>query len=167
MQTKPPHCRCLILACGNTLRGDDGVGPWLSAWAEERFDAEPAVRVLSRQQWTPDLSEDVALSEYVLFIDCAVDSGPGEVRLREIDPAPSGPPLATHHVSAADLLILGQELYDSKPRAALQLTVGAASVEIGETLTLSVMQALPEACDLLEATVRGWLASFDSTPGRH
>ena len=59
----------LILACGNTLRSDDGVGPWLANWAEERFGAHPAIRVVSRQQWTPDLAQDVAQAESVLFID--------------------------------------------------------------------------------------------------
>jgi Ni,Fe-hydrogenase maturation factor len=36
----PTQARCLILACGNTLRGDDGVGPWLAEWAEKRFREE-------------------------------------------------------------------------------------------------------------------------------
>ena len=48
--------RCLLLACGNTLRSDDGVGPWLAAWAEERFRTEARVSILSRQQWTPELA---------------------------------------------------------------------------------------------------------------
>ena len=52
--------RCLVLACGNTLRSDDGVGPWLADWVEARFAAEPTVRVIARQQWTPDLAEDIA-----------------------------------------------------------------------------------------------------------
>ena len=59
--------RCLILACGNTLRSDDGVGPWLAEWAEERFLSETGVSVLIRQQWTPELAEDIARSESVLF----------------------------------------------------------------------------------------------------
>ncbi len=29
--------QCLILACGNTLREDDGVGPFLAQWAEEHW----------------------------------------------------------------------------------------------------------------------------------
>ncbi len=52
--------RCLILACGNTLRSDDGVGPTLAAWAEERFREQPNVRVISRQQWTPDLAAETS-----------------------------------------------------------------------------------------------------------
>jgi hydrogenase maturation protease len=150
--------RCLILACGNTLRGDDGVGPWLAAWAEERFATEPAVRVLSRQQWTPDLAQEVAEAESVLFLDCSIDSAPGEVRIVPVEPAAFGPTLASHHVCAPELLALGQELYDSLPHDALLLTIGAASTEMGETFSKSVNDALPEACTLLEMTVRKLIA---------
>lgn len=146
--------RCLILACGNTLRGDDGVGPWLAAWAEERFEAVPAVRVLSRQQWTPDLAEDVAQAESVVFIDCSVESSPGEVNVHPVEPAAAGPGLASHHVGAAELLALGQELYDSLPRKAVLLTVGSESTEMGETFSKSVIDALPKACKLIENTVQ-------------
>ena len=81
--------RCLILACGNTLRSDDGLGPRLAEWAEQQFLTEPAVRVLSRQQWTPELAEDIAAAESVLFIDCSAESAPGLVKL-----APLSPPMS-------------------------------------------------------------------------
>jgi hydrogenase maturation protease len=147
----------LILACGNTLRSDDGVGPWLAAWAEQRFAADRAVRIISRQQWTPDLAEELAQANSVLFIDCSIDCAPGKVRMRPAEPAAAGPGLASHHLGAAEMLALGKELYHSLPRAAFMLTVGAGSTELGETFSKSVMDALPEACNLLETTVRNLL----------
>ena len=129
------------------------MGPWLAAWAEERFDGEPRVRVVSRQQWTPDLAEEVAQAESVVFIDCALDSAPGEVRIRPIEPAESGPALASHHVGAAELLALGRELYDTLPSTAVLLGVGAGSTELGENLSKSVIDALPEACRILDQTI--------------
>ena len=116
------------------------------------------MRVLSRQQWTPDLAEDVAETDSVVFIDCSVESSPGEVRVHPVEPAAAGPGLATHHVGAAELLALALELYDSLPRNAVLLTVGAGSTELGETFSKRVNDALPEACDLLDRTVRGWIA---------
>jgi hydrogenase maturation protease len=154
----PPPARCLILACGNTLRSDDGVGPWLAAWAEEQFHANPAIRVVSRQQWTPELAEEVAQAESVLFIDCTIDVAPGELRIVPVNPAISSPALATHHVGAAQLLSLGRELYDSVPRNAFLLTLGAGSTEMGEKFSKCVNDVLPEACRLLETTVRNLIA---------
>jgi hydrogenase maturation protease len=159
LPTSSHPVRCLILACGNTLRSDDGVGPWLAAWAEERFGSEPSVSVISRHQWTSDLAEEVAHAESVLFIDCAIDSAPGEIAIAPVAPAASSPALATHHTGAAELLALGNELYDSQPGQALLLTIGAGSTEMGETFSKSVNDALPEACRLIEKTVRDLMAS--------
>ena len=150
--------RCLILACGNTLRGDDGVGPWLAVWAEERFSADPVVKVISRQQWTPDLAEELAHVESVIFVDCAVDAPPGVVRVARIQPCAPQAGLATHHMGAPELLALSKELYASLPRNALLLTIGAGSTEMGETFSKNVKYALPEACETLETAVLKLLA---------
>src|ERR1035438_1102934 len=127
-----PKARCLILACGNPLRGDDGVGLWLADWAEQRFSQQPGVRVLADHQWTPELAENVARAQSVLFIDCSLDSEPGSLKLIPVAPTPGGPEHNTHHLGAAELLALGRELYDSLPRESLQLTIGAGSTEVGD-----------------------------------
>ena len=108
-----------------------------------------------RQQWTPDLAGELAYVESVLFLDCAIDIPSGAVRVVRVQPSPAQPGLATHHVGAAELLALSEELYSSVPCDALLLTVGAGSMELGETFSPSVHAALPEACKLLEDTVCG------------
>jgi hydrogenase maturation protease len=149
--------RCLILACGNTLRGDDGVGPWLANWAERRFAEQQDVRIISRQQWTPELTEEIAHAGSVLFIDCSVDSAPGSVSLTSIQPATGDQGLATHHLGASELLALSHELYNSLPLHAQLLTIGAGSTQLGETFSAEVTAALPHACHLVEETVLGLL----------
>ena len=111
------------------------------------------MRVVSRQQWTPDLAEEVAQAESVVFIDCAVDAAPGAVRVARVQPVRTAGGLATHHTNPAELLALGEELYGSLPRNALLLTVGAGSTEMGETFSKSVNDALPGACRTLETAV--------------
>ncbi len=150
--------RCLILACGNTLRSDDGVGPWLANWAYERFACEPGVRVLSRQQWTPELAEDTARAQSVLFIDCSVESPAGSLRLVSVEPSTTGQGLSTHHLGAPELLALSVELYNSMPHDALLLIIGAGSMELGEQFSSSMEAVLPEACHLLEETILRLLA---------
>jgi len=145
--------RCLILACGNTLRSDDGIGPWLAQWAEEKFCEVPSVRVLIHQQWTPDLAEELAHSKSAIFIDCSIESAPGSVRLNEVKPSEPAQGLATHHLGAPELLALARELYDSLPRSAFLLTICAGSTELGEEFSDPVLAAIPQACALLEETV--------------
>jgi hydrogenase maturation protease len=159
---KETTTRCLVLACGNTLRSDDGVGPTLARWAEERFRNEPAVRVLARQQWTPDLAEDIAASNSVLFVDASVKSRPGHVSLTAVvsnrgngDTASHLP--GTHHMEAHELLGLTRSLYGSMSDHAMLLTVGAASTELGESFSGPVEAALPRARGILEKAVLRFL----------
>jgi hydrogenase maturation protease len=149
----PERPRVLILACGNTLRSDDGIGPWLAAWAEDRFAGDPRVKVISRQQWTPDLAEDIAEAATVLFMDCSVESEPGAVKLTEVHPGSDLEGLATHHQSPSQLLALAAELFEATPRAAKLLTIGAGSTELGEVFTDAIREAIPHVCGLLEATI--------------
>jgi hydrogenase maturation protease len=142
--------RCLILACGNSLRGDDGVGLWLANWSENRFRADPAVRIVSRQQWTPELAEDIARSQSVLFVDCSVTAPPGTIQLVPIAPAAGCPTITTHHLGAPQLLALAHELYASLPRAAFLLTIGAGATTLGEEFSEPVKAALPPTCKLIE-----------------
>ena len=149
----PPRTRCLILACGNTVRGDDGVGLWLAAWAEERFRGDAGVRVIARQQWTPELAEEIAGSESVLFVDSSLESAPGRIQVIPVAPELQRLGLATHHLSAAALLGLTQELFEFVPRSAVLLTVGAGSTELHEGLSDVVKAALSEACPEIEKIV--------------
>jgi hydrogenase maturation protease len=146
----------LILACGNTLRGDDGIGPWLANWVEQQFASQPAIRVIARQQWTPDLAQDIAHSESVLFIDCSIESPPGYARLIRVEPSKQTEGLATHHQGASQLLRTTQDLYGYQPAKAAILTVGAGSTELGETFSEPVQNAIPLACALLESTILEW-----------
>ena len=152
--------RCLLLACGNLLRGDDGIGPWLADWAQERFADEPGIVFISRQQWTPELAADVAEAGAVLFIDCSTNSEPGSVEFFEVQPAAQSQGVGTHQVSAAELLGMAQDLYGSLPRHAKLLTVGAGSTELGEEFSAAVLDAIPQACARLEKAVTALLSEI-------
>ncbi|HTB95523.1 MAG TPA: hydrogenase maturation protease [Terracidiphilus sp.] len=159
MTSKSP--RILILACGNTLREDDGVGPWLAEWSDERFAARAKVHVISRHQWTPELTDEIAAAWAVLFVDCAMDAEPGQIRCGPVQSDDQEPALATHHLDAGQLLRLTTELYDARPTSCLLLTVGAGSLELREGFSAAVEQALPEACRLIETTIAEWLATTE------
>jgi hydrogenase maturation protease len=148
------QARCLILACGNTLREDDGVGPFLAQWAEERWRNDARVRVLCDHQWTPEMVEDVANAESVIFVDCAIDCAAGLVRSKTVEPAPDHSKLGTHHLDATQLLALSKQIYGRIPRSSLLLTVGAASLKLREGFSEAVEKAVPEAELALEKSVQ-------------
>lgn len=154
MMERHEPARCLILGCGNTLRCDDAVGPVLCAWAETRFATEPRLRTIARQQWTPDLAEDIAAADAVIFIDCSLETGAGLVELKDLQPEPSGAAdPGKHHLDATALLHLAQQLYGKQPGKAWQLAVGGVCLELGERFSPEVEAALPNARSLLELTI--------------
>jgi hydrogenase maturation protease len=149
--------RCLILACGNTLRSDDGIGPMLAAWAEERFREQPDVRVISRQQWTPDLAEDIANTDSVLFIDASASTPPGRVRLIPVSSRTGSSAPNSHHLKPSELLSLTRSLYQQIKSHAMLLTINVSSTELGETFSKPVEAALPRARGILEKAVLRFL----------
>jgi len=155
--------RCLILACGNTLREDDGVGPFLAEWAEERWRGDSRVRILCDHQWTPEMVEEVAQAESVIFVDCATDSEPGVVRTKVAEPAGHDSKIGTHHLEAGQLLALSQQFYGAMPRNSLLLSVGAGSLELREGFSDVMQAALPEASRILEESVQRLLIMPKST----
>jgi hydrogenase maturation protease len=154
----PYAIRCLILACGNTLRSDDGVGRKLAEWAEKRFRDEPGVRVISVHQWTPEFSEDVAAARFVIFIDCSIATPAGFIEMSSVTPEAKAASI-DHHLSPQELLTLADEFYNALPLDAQLLTIGAGSVSLGEGLSDEVLAALPHAITLLESTVLQSLAN--------
>lgn len=145
--------RILVLACGNTLRGDDGTGPWLAEWASRRFKDDPRIRVIARHQWTLDLAEELARVQAVLFIDCSLELAPGAVSLLPVAPNPEAASIASHHLSSPELLAIARHLYNATPREAVQLTIGAGSVALGEEFSQPVAQSLNTACERLEELI--------------
>ncbi len=69
----------LVIGYGNTLRGDDGVGPRVVE-AIEKLNL-PGVRTLVCQQLSPEYADPVSRAHTVVFVDAAVDA-PREVQLR-------------------------------------------------------------------------------------
>jgi hydrogenase maturation protease len=134
----------LLIAYGNPLRGDDGVG-WAVAAAVRAAGARH--RILTAHQLTPELASDVADADRVVFIDAACDADPGQVTARRVRPA-DGPPrgLTQHAYDPGALLWLAREAHGRAPEEAWLVTVGAERFECDETLSAAVAAAVPRAC---------------------
>ena len=136
--------RQLVLACGNTLRGDDGVG-WKIAEALESDAALSAVRVRIAQQWTPEMAEEISESDVVVFVDCSAIAEPGAISVIPVEAARSSVGSLTHNVTPGSLLAMSLELYGRIPARAVAVTVGGKSFELAEGLTAPVEVAIPLA----------------------
>jgi hydrogenase maturation protease len=142
----------LILGYGNTLSGDDGLGVRAAEMLEERLQGLD-VRVITCHQLSPELAEDLRGASLAIFIDASATTPPGQIDVQPLAPSTQAPGSVSHHFLPGTLLALCQAFYDHTPEAWLY-AIGAASFEIGETLSPPAAAALPRAVELVEERVR-------------
>lgn len=110
----------LVVGYGNTLRGDDGIGPAVAGMVAAL--GLPGVRVLAVHQLTPELAADLAEVRLAIFVDAAVQPEPvSAVRLN--DGAVGD--VMTHAADPRGLLALARAVYGHGPEAWLVTAAGA------------------------------------------
>ncbi|MEZ4831857.1 MAG: hydrogenase maturation protease [Caldilineaceae bacterium] len=141
MYDSPLSDSTLVVAYGNPLRGDDGVG-WQAAILLAR-ELKDQVQVLARHQLTPELAEALSTASRVIFIDAAADGPAGEIACHRVERSKklTAQPF-THHVAPADLLTAAHTLYGHAPDGYL-ITVNGYSFGYTESLSPVVEAALP------------------------
>lgn len=110
----------LVIGYGNTLRGDDGIGPAVAEGVAAL--GLPGVRVLVVHQLTPELAADLADSRLAIFVDAAVSGEP--VAVVRLNAEPTGSAM-THFADPRGLLALARIAYDRSPDAWLVTAAGA------------------------------------------
>jgi len=151
--------RVLLIGYGNTLRGDDALGPLaIERLRSLLWDAEVAeTEFLSCRQLAPELAQRLASSDLALFVDAACDGESGTVRVQRLSPEAGDVASFTHHVKPEVLLQLAQALYGRAPQAVLVSGAGAA-FESSERLSEQGQQALNEVCRRVPRMIREFLA---------
>src|SRR5271166_4276870 len=144
--------RALILACGNPLRGDDGIAVVLAHYLRDEF-CEPETEIQSLHQWTPELAESISQSDIVLFLDASATLQPGNVQLKKVRAAGEFSSSMTHSMSPETLLGLAAQLYSSAPERAYLLTIGGESFDHADQLSAPVRSAIPRALNLIKAAL--------------
>jgi hydrogenase maturation protease len=139
--------RCaLLIACGNVLRGDDGVG-WRIAAAARALVPRRRLQIIRCHQCMPELADAVGNATAVVFVDAACDIMPGTVEVRPLPAgADCGGGLTRHQFGPADLLRLASLVHGRAPRQAWLVTVGAETFALGEGLSPAVAAAVEPAC---------------------
>ena len=136
----------LLLACGNLLREDDGVGLRIAEAVEQLFPAS-RLRIVAAQQFTPEMAAELAATDLAIFVDACVDDDPGAIRIFPV--ASSNEPPETHRLDAPALLAMAGSLCGHTPARAFALTVGAGHLGYGTEIAGPVRQAIPRACRLV------------------
>lgn len=145
----------LIIAYGNTLRGDDGAGPALGELIE-RCCRKCSIRAQLQvcHQLTPELVMEMIHPgiAQVLFCDARItipsDNNTG-IAFKSLEPS-GGYTTIGHHLSPETLLLLAKGLYQCEIPA-WQVTVPSYTFKVGQSFSRPTRQALEDAEPLLES----------------
>jgi len=144
--------KTLIIAYGNPLRGDDGLG-----WHVARLLAGIApgrnAEVITCHQLMPELAQQISEAPTVVFVDAASEGPPGRLDWRRAEPK-DGPAAFAHHVSPESLLDMAKKLYGHNPQAFVVSVVGE-TFACGEELSPAVRAALPTLVELVDNLLSG------------
>jgi len=135
----------IVLACGNALRGDDGVGLYL---AHRLYGAicDAETEIVCSQQWLPEQAEDLSRAQLAVFIDASVAMKAGEIRVRQVRGVDEKPTATTTHALTPERLMgLAREVFGRAPERAYLVTVGGSSFEHGAEFSEPVKNAIPAA----------------------
>lgn len=149
MPPAPPQGNVLVIGYGNTLRGDDGVGPRV-AEAVERL-ALPGVRTLVCPLLTPELADPISQVATVIFVDAAVDA-PQEVQWRQLQPNESSQIMA-HAADPRTMLALARDVFGCVPQA-WWLTIPAIDLGFSEEFSPAVQKNFHVAVEKILAFCR-------------
>ena len=123
----------LVIGYGNTLRGDDGAGPYVARSAGP--DA------IACHQLTPELAEPISRARQVIFVDAHVGVPAGQLVVESVAPRETA---GVHRFNPETLLALSQQVYGHAP-AALLIGIGAESFDLGEKLSPAAKRAARKA----------------------
>lgn len=138
----------LVIGYGNTLRGDDGIGPAVAADVAAR--GLPAVRVIVAHQLTPELAADLADCRLAVFVDATVGGEP--VQAVRVAAAEAGE-VMSHAADPRALLALCTAAYGRCPEAWL-VTAAGADFDFRDGLSPTGRESAREALGCVERLIR-------------
>ena len=136
----------LVIGYGNTLRGDDGVGPRVAeAVGKLRM---PGVRTLICPLLTPELADPISRAGTVIFVDAAVDA-PNQVRWRKLEPNETSQ-LMAHAADPRTMLAIARDVFGHVPEA-WWLTIPAVDLGFREDFSPEAQRGFEAAVEKIQA----------------
>lgn len=147
--------KTLVIGYGNTLRRDDGAG----VVAARRLAREcPGTTVVTVQELHPEIAEEVAGCDMVIFLDASVRMR--GVCVTRILPEGEAPGAEGHALTPAGVLGLCTALYGQAPEEALLVEIPAFEFGFGERMSEGTLRMIDCAAQLVSELLAG-----ETTPG--
>ncbi len=154
--------RTLVAGFGNLYRRDDGVGravvnalrarqglPELDPMDDGMEDLGRPVDTIVLHQLVPELSQQLAEYDLVIFIDAHVGSVPEDIREEHLA-ATYHAPFVSHQTHPATLLALAQQMHGHAPEGVV-ISLRGYDFDFGEGLSEETAALVPQVVARIEA----------------
>jgi hydrogenase maturation protease len=141
----------LVIGYGNTLRNDDGAGQIVADRIATRN--LPNVRSLAVHQLTPELAEDIANADIVIFVDAVISTQQNSEQI-EIKTLESNRQYVNsgHSENPRSLLYLAKFLYNKSPLA-YWILIPAINFEFGEKISLITEEGIERSLEKIDRII--------------
>jgi len=138
----------LVVGIGNTLRCDDGVGPYVAGCIEAK--AIKGVKVLVTQQLHVEDIDQMLAFDRVILIDAST-AGP-VLEFRRVEGVKGQPLSSSHHLSAETFVNLADSLYHKS--LFMQLcSIRGHNFNVGDKITPAVQACANQAVELICSSI--------------
>lgn len=142
--------KTLVIGIGNTLRSDDGVGPYVADCIEAKGIKN--VKVWVTQQLHVEDLEPMLEFGRIILIDASLSGPP--LDLRRVDSVKGQSLSSSHHLSAETFINLAKSIYHKD--ISMQLcSIKGHRFEVGDTLTPDVRACAKQAVELICSQIKG------------
>lgn len=143
----------VIVGCGNPVRGDDGVGPYIIKNLWER-GVPPYIELFDGGTSGIDVIFHIKGAKKVIFIDaCKTEDKPGtvyELPLKEIEELPNPREGNLHSIKWFEAIAIGKEiLKESFPRDCTVFLINGKNFEVGAPMSDEVKVAAREVINII------------------
>ena len=141
----------LVIGYGNTLRSDDGAGQRV---AEKIAQWKlPGVRSLAVHQLTPELAENIAQADAVIFVDAVATNSenPVSVKIQQLEAEDENTSLG-HICNPRSLLYFTQILY-GKVTQAYWVLIPAVNFDFGEEFSSLTQRGIDIALNQIKPII--------------
>jgi hydrogenase maturation protease len=142
----------LVIGYGNTLRCDDGAGQIVAH--EIATWQLPKVRSLAVHQLTPELAEDIANVDTVIFVDAVISSkqNPDKIDKKILECDHQYLNLG-HTENPRSLLYLSKIIYQKSPLA-YWILIPAINFDFGEEISSITQQGIAQALEEIKKIIK-------------
>jgi len=151
MSLNANNCKnVLVVGIGNTLRCDDGVGPYVADCIEAK--GIHRVKVWVTQQLHVEDLEGMLAFDRVILVD-ASEAGP-PVDFRRVESIKGQSLASSHHLSAETFVTLAESIYHKA--LFMQLcSIRGHRFEVGDKITPTVEACAKQAVELICSSIKG------------